>query len=64
MITGPGGNIETVAEQWEIGVAASRRERPLRILWFNFERLGLAYRFNSSQELQGVALVFRSLFDQ
>lgn len=58
------GGAETVSEQWEAGLAFSRRERPIRLLWLSFERLGLAYRFNSSQDLQGVALVFRSLFDQ
>lgn len=59
-------NLETepISDQWELGLAVSREEGPISIWRFDFKRLGLSYRFSSDGELQGIGLVFSSLFDQ
>lgn len=61
-----GGDTERpISDEWELGVALTRPGQPLlRIGWFEFERLGLGYRRSSNGELEGVTLLFRSLFDQ
>ncbi len=53
-----------VAEEWELGVAFSTGERPLRLWRLRWDRLGLAYRFSNDGELRGIGLVFSSLFDR
>lgn len=59
-------NLETepISDQWELGLAVSREDAPISIWRFDFERLGLSYRFSSDGDLQGIGLVFSSLFDQ
>ena len=59
-------NLETepISDQWELGLAVSREDAPISVWRLEFERLGLAYRFSSDGDLQGVGLVFSSLFDQ
>jgi hypothetical protein len=59
-------NLETepISDQWELGLAVSREDGPISIWRFEFERLGLSYRFSSDGDLQGIGLVFTSLFDQ
>jgi hypothetical protein len=55
---------EPIRDQWEIGVAVGKVDAPINVWRFKFDRVGLAYRFSSDGELQGVGFVFRSLFDQ
>ena len=59
-------NLETepISDQWEFGLAVSREEAPISIWRFDFDRLGLSYRFSSDGDLQGIGLGFSSLFDQ
>ena len=59
-------NLETepVSDQWELGLAVSREDAPISVWRLEFERLGLSYRFSSDGDLQGIGLVFSSLFDQ
>lgn len=59
-------NLETepVSDQWELGLAVSREDAAISIWRFEFERLGLSYRFSSNGDLQGIGLVFSSLFDR
>jgi len=52
-----------IPDQWDIGIAVSQREGSIRMGWFNFDRLGLAYRFSSSGDLKGISVVLRSLYD-
>lgn len=56
--------ISKVTNIWELGLAFSRGKRKLKLWHFELDRVGLAYRFSSSGEFQGVALVFRSVFDR
>lgn len=55
---------EPVSDQWEFGIAVSRVDAQIEVWRFKFDRVGLAYRFSSDGELQGIGFVFRSLFDQ
>ncbi len=60
----PDGSLESISEQWEAGLALRRRAGRLDFGWFSLDRLGLAYRFSSDGELEGIGLVVSSLFDQ
>lgn len=55
---------EPISDEWELGVAISREDAPIRWWKLEFSRLGLAYRFSSDGELQGVGLMFQSLFEE
>lgn len=55
---------EPIRDQWELALAVSREDARIAIWRFEFDRLGLAYRFSSDGELQGIGLLFSSLFDQ
>jgi hypothetical protein len=57
-------SIDKVADTWELGLAFSKGKRKLKLWHFEWDRVGLAYRFSSSGEFQSVALVFRSVFDR
>lgn len=56
-------SISQVADTWELGLAFSKGKHKLKLWQLEWDRIGLAYRFSSSGEFQGVALVFRSVFD-
>ena len=58
------GSIEPITDQWEFGLSLRKRENRIKIWWFSFDRLGLAYRFSSSGDLKGISFVFRSVFDR
>ena len=53
-----------VSDQWEIGVAFSKGQRKLNLWRFEWDRLGLAYRFSSDGDFEGLMLVFRAVFDR
>jgi len=55
---------DPIADQWELGLAVSRRERRMNLWFFTFERVGLAFRTSSDGKLKGIGLVFHSLYDQ
>ena len=55
---------EPISDQWELGLAVSKVDAPITVWRLSFDRVGLAYRFSSDGELQGIGLVFRSLFDE
>ena len=56
--------IRKVADTWELGLAFSKGKRKIEFWHFEWDRIGFAYRFSSSGKFQGVALVFRSVFDR
>ena len=63
-LTHPDGSTLPITDQWEFGLSFHKKEKPIRIWWFNFDSLGLAYRFSSSGDLQGISFVFRSIFER
>jgi hypothetical protein len=54
---------EPISDQWELGLAVSKADAMIRIWRFEFDRLGLSYRFSSDGELKGIGIVFGSMFD-
>ena len=55
---------KSITDQWEFGLALSKKDRRIKMWWFSFDRLGLAYRFSSSRDLTGISVVFRSVFER
>ncbi|MEX2259333.1 MAG: hypothetical protein WD672_11565 [Woeseia sp.] len=55
---------DPVSDQWEVGIAVSRRDTTVGFWRFQFDRVGIAWRVSSDGDLKGVGLVFGSLFDQ
>ena len=56
---------QPVEDEWEAGFAFGRPGKPVARWWrFEFQRLGLGYRRSSDGDLEGITLIFRSLFDE
>jgi len=58
------GSTRVITDQWEFGIAFSKEDKRIRIWRFSFDRLGLAYRFSTSGDLQGISVVFHSIFER
>ena len=54
---------DSVASVWQVGFAIGRRENPVRLWLFSFDRLGLAFKYSAQSELRGVRFIFRSIYD-
>lgn len=54
---------DSVANYWQFGLALGRRDKPIRVWFLNFERLGLGYNYSATGELRGIKLLFRSLYE-
>ena len=55
---------DPIPDQWELGFSFGKVGKPLRLWWLSFDRFGVAYRASSGGDLEGIGLVFRSLFDR
>lgn len=53
-----------IDDEWEIGAAFSTGEHRLGIRRLRWDRVGLAYRFSSDGNFEGIGLTFTSLFDR
>jgi hypothetical protein len=53
-----------ITDQWEFGISINKEHTPIKIWWFKYDRLGLAYRFSTSGEFKGISFVFRGVFDR
>jgi len=49
-------------DQWELGVAIGKRDRPLDLGFVSFEQIGLAYRWSSDGRFNAITVNFRSPF--
>jgi hypothetical protein len=58
------GSTSPITDQWEFGLSLRKKDERIKIWWFSFDRLGLAYRFSSSGDLKGISFVFRSVFER
>ena len=52
-----------ITDQWEFGLSIRKENERIKIWWLEFDRLGLAYRFSTSGDFEGISFVFRSIFD-
>ena len=59
-----GANAVQIDDEWEIGAAFSTGEHRLGIRKLRWDRVGIAYRFSSNGDFEGVGLTFTSLFDR
>jgi len=57
------GKQESIAKNWQFGLALGKRDEPVRIWFLNFDRLGLAYNYSATGDLRGIKFVFRSLYE-
>ena len=53
-----------IDEEWELGIGFGKGDRKLRFWRLSLDRVGIAYRFDSSGNFSGVRFVFKSLFDE
>jgi hypothetical protein len=53
-----------VHDEWEVGMAFGRGAEPLRLWRLRWDRVGIAYRFSSDHQFEGITLFFSSLFDR
>ena len=53
-----------IDSEWEIGAGFGRQGARLGLWRIRFDRVGIAYRFNSDGQFSGVGIVFKSLFDR
>lgn len=61
-VSGP-TRIDTVADYWQFGLALGNRDKPIKIWFLSFDRLGLSYKYSNTGRLRGITFVFRSLYD-
>lgn len=54
--------VVSIRDSWELGVAISLVDQPIRIGWFSFRQLGLAYRWSSDGEYNAITFNLRSPF--
>jgi hypothetical protein len=55
--------VDTVGNYWQFGLAMGRRDKPVKIWFLKFDRLGLGYKYSDTGRLRGITFVFRSLYD-
>ena len=53
-----------IDSEWEVGAGFGRQGARLGLWRIRFDRVGIAYRFNSDGRFSGVGIVFKSLFDR
>ena len=53
-----------IDSEWEIGAGFGRQGARLGLWRIRFDRVGIAYRFNSDGQFSGIGIVFKSLFDR
>lgn len=54
--------VESIRDQWEIGLALGKGDKPIRIWFMNFEHIGLSYKTSSNGHFKAISLNFRSPF--
>jgi len=54
--------VESIQDQWEIGLALSTGNKPMKIWFMNFEHIGLSYETSSNGHYTAISLNLRSPF--
>ena len=62
-VEGHSDQFEEVTNYWQAGVAFGKEDRPIKLWFLQFDRLGLAYDVSPSGELRGIKFVFHSLYE-
>lgn len=53
-----------VTDEWELGVALYKADRPLQLWFLKWDQIGVAYRFNVAHDIEAFNITFRALFDR
>lgn len=51
-------------QEWELGAAFSKGDRPIRLWRLRWDQIGIAYRVSHEGSLTGIGITFRGLFDR
>ena len=62
-VEGRSDQFEEVTNYWQAGLAFGKEDRPIKLWFLRFDRLGLAYDVSPSGELRGIKFVFNSLYE-
>ena len=54
--------VESVQDQWEIGLALGKGKKPIKVWFMNFEHIGLSYKSSSNGQYRAISLNLRSPF--
>jgi hypothetical protein len=54
--------VESIEDQWEVGVALGRGQRRVKIWFLSFEHVGLSYKWSSNGRYKAISLNLRSPF--
>jgi len=54
--------VESIQDQWEVGVALAKESKPVKIWFMNFEHIGLSYKRSSNGHYKAISVNFRSPF--
>ena len=57
-------HVESFRDQWELGLALGKRDRPINLWFMRFEQIGLGYRFSSNSNFNAITVNFRSPFTE
>ena len=55
--------LDSVANYWQLGLALGKRDKPVKIWFLKFDRLGLAYNYSATGDLRGIRFVFNSMYE-
>ena len=55
-------NVESIDDQWEIGVALGKGQRKVKIWFLSFEHIGLSYKWSSNGKYKAISFNLRSPF--
>jgi len=58
----PSGDIDSIDDQFEASLAYGYRNRPIKLWFMEFERVGFGYRFSSDGSFKGISLYLSSWF--
>ncbi|MFC1688046.1 hypothetical protein ACFL07_00115 [Pseudomonadota bacterium] len=54
--------VESIQDQWEIGLALAKEGKPLKLWFMNFEHVGLSYKRSSNGHYRAISFNLRSPF--
>ena len=54
--------VESISDQWEIGLALSKGSKNIKIWFISFEHIGLSYKFSSNRQYTAISVNLRSPF--
>ena len=54
--------VESIGDQWEIGLALSKGSKNIKIWFISFEHIGLAYKWSSNGAYRAISINLRSPF--